>query len=98
METKNKTLIIWSGILLSNLLGFAFILFSKWITEKTSAMEGIFIFSDFVLVPIGMGIICYKFWKKINTKLNDLWWPLIETTVIAIGCSWFIMKEGVICL
>jgi hypothetical protein len=98
METKNRRALLLYGIIISNLAGFLFLLLSKWILDMSTGVEGLFIFSDFVLVPIGMGIICYAFWRKTSTKLSDFWWNLAENTLVAIGCSWFIMQEGVICL
>lgn len=55
-------------------------------------------FSEFVLVPLGMGIIAMKFWVKTEKRIVRLLPYIVLNTIIALALSAIFMHEGVICL
>lgn len=84
--------------LFSNLVGFIAIAINKFILWRLAEQAGLLVFSEFVLVPIGMGIICAWFWKDEGyTNLSIMGYCVVDS-LIAIGLSAILLGEGVICL
>jgi len=83
------------GIVLANIIGLGIIYIN---TYFNSQKDGILIFSEFVIIPLLMGIICAWFWKDLGLR----GWPMTGYAVLAgllaILLSFFILGEGVICL
>lgn len=83
--------------LFSNLMAFVAIAISKLLLADV-AESGLFIFSEFVIIPLGMGIICAWFWKDEEyTGLSVTGYCCIDA-LIAIALSYIFLKEGIICL
>jgi hypothetical protein len=81
----------------SNLMAFAAIAVSKFLLADV-AESGLFIFSEFVIIPLGMGLICAWFWKDEEyTSLKKTGYCCINA-IIAIALSYVFLKEGSICL
>jgi hypothetical protein len=99
-EKKLKTdrNLVFRGFLYSNIVGFIIIGLTRAIMHLNEDIGKIFIFSDFVLVPIAMGIICMKFWIPLNKKMPFLILLCIPNTLIAIVLSVIFLREGVLCL
>ncbi len=85
---------IAKGIILSNIFAFVIIGLSKFLTTN----PGMLIYSEFVIVPIVMGIICAWGWKDLDMKRSKMAWLACLNSLIAIGLSAIILKEGAICL
>jgi len=67
----SKGIRVIAGMFVSNLIGMTLIWFSKFLMEQVndimkSDYSGVFIFSDFIIIPIVMGIICAFFWSNLN--------------------------------
>ena len=81
----------------SNLMAFVAIAVSKFLLADV-AESGLFIFSEFVIIPLGMGLICAWFWKDEEyTSLKKTGYCCINA-IIAIALSYVFLKEGSICL
>ncbi|UZJ64343.1 hypothetical protein OKW96_18500 [Sphingobacterium sp. KU25419] len=86
---------IASGILLANLFAMTVIgLQTKFSHEDA----GILIFSEFVIIPMLMGIISAWHWKNMNLKGKQITGYSIINGLIAIALSYLFLNEGVICL
>ena len=89
---------IFKGILFSNLFAIVAFAIAYGITNWNEEIGGILSFSEFVLVPIGMGIIAMKFWIETKFRLLALLPYAILNTLIAIALSAVFMGEGIICI
>ncbi|MDB4918502.1 hypothetical protein [Mucilaginibacter sp.] len=83
------------GFLVPNIFAIATIGTTKY-TALTSS--GILIFSEFIIVPILMGIISAWFWKDLELPGRKLSLYSIYNTFLAILFSFLFLSEGVICL
>lgn len=83
------------GILCSNIIALTIIGINTYFHDQK---DGVLIFSEFVIVPLLMGVICAFFWKDLGLK----GWPTTGyatlTGLLAILLSFFILGEGFICL
>jgi hypothetical protein len=75
---------------------FAFLVIG--VTKIFVPQPGVLAFSEFVIIPIIMGIISAWFWR--NTTLNSRLWALeaLYNTFLAILFSYVFLHEGTICL
>lgn len=88
---------LYAGMLAANLFGLIVIWATKYFTLD-KPYENVYIYSDFILVPVAMGIICAFFWRTLgfNTKAYMGW--SILTATVAILLSYIFLHEGTICL
>ncbi|MCS3556444.1 MULTISPECIES: hypothetical protein [unclassified Sphingobacterium] len=86
---------IASGILLANLFAMTVIGLQSAFGHEDA---GILIFSEFVIIPMLMGIISTWYWKNLNLKGKQITGYSIISGIIAIALSYFFLNEGVICL
>ena len=56
------------GFILSNIFAFVMICLSNYFTFK----PGVLIYSEFVIIPIVVGIICAWSWKGLNMKRSAM--------------------------
>lgn len=86
---------IASGILLANLFAMTVIGLQSAFGHEDA---GVLIFSEFVIIPMLMGIISTWYWKNLNLKGKQITRYSIISGIIAIALSYFFLNEGVICL
>ena len=96
MNEKAKQTIL--GILISNLFGITVIGLTKYLFEPNSNAQGIFIFSEFIVLPMLMGIIAAWFWRGLGFSGWKLFLYNLYNVSLAIALSYLFMGEGVICL
>lgn len=85
------------GYVIANILAFALIALGS-LFWKATQNNGTLIFSEFVIIPIVMGIVSAWFWRDLElTTLQLLSHACIEG-FIAILLSAGFLKEGIICL
>jgi hypothetical protein len=94
--TEKMKLKLGLGFLISNLFAMAAIGLTKWLLSADAS--GVFIFSEFVIVPILMGMISGWFWRKLNLRGRKLALYSIYNSFLAIGLSFIFLGEGIICL
>jgi hypothetical protein len=82
------------GFIISNLIAFALI----GLTKLWAPDSGLFIFSEFVIIPMLMGIVCAWFWRNLELSSNQVVGYSISNAVIAILLSAVFLHEGIICL
>jgi len=92
---------IWTpkikGMVLPN--GFAMLVIglTRYLMADTDG-GGIFILSEFVLVPLTMGLMSAWFWKDLNLSSGKNFVYTLYNSFIAIALSYVFLGEGVICL
>jgi hypothetical protein len=86
------------GILYSNAFAVVAFAIAYTIGNWYDLMGGIISSAEFVLVPIGMGIIAIKYWMHPKRRLVSLIPHTVVNTLIAIILSAVFMQEGAICL
>ncbi len=84
------------GFILPNVFAFTLIGISKLFVGQNPS--GVFIFSEFIIIPTLMGIISAWFWKDTIIKQRKLTLYSCYNGIIAILLSSIILKEGMICL
>jgi hypothetical protein len=83
------------GIIISNVI----VLIIIWINNLLhSQKDGVLVFSEFVILPLLMGVISAWFWRNLNLKSRSLIWYSILNGFLAILLSYIFLKEGTICL
>lgn len=94
MNTKK----ILKGILLANAFAFVMMIITKLLFEWKVLFSGLFMTSDFILIPLVMGIINAQYWDGLKLKTGkQLLYLFYNTVVLLLQCFYF-MKEGVFCL
>ena len=94
---------LYQGIIISNLFAMIVIGINKYIDFKYIDVIGggtqeFLMYSNFVLIPIVMGIICARFWRDLEMKNVIYVGNSILTGSIAILLSYMFLNEGTICL
>lgn len=108
MRPRDWRLSILVGCLVSNLLGFAatgllvLLLTRNWAQfgDIGSWTAGTIAFSNFFIIPLGMGIVASYFWRDIPERsYRSIGCGLIVLNLVAslVGAG-FVLKEGVVCL
>jgi hypothetical protein len=87
------------GFIVPSILGIGLIALDKYLlTQNSSAGSGAFVFSEFVVVPILMGLIAIWYWRKLNLSNWTIFGYCTILTFTAILLSSVFLGEGVICL
>lgn len=86
---------ILQGILIANIFAFLIIGIQSSLAPRDT---GILVFSEFVIIPMLMGIITAWFWKDTGIRGKQITGYSILNGLIAILMSFFFLGEGFICL
>lgn len=84
----------------SNLIAFILLGLTRFLLYRHGEWHsnGAYIYSEFVIIPILMGLVCAWFWCKERRSSRTIMWMTCSNTFIAIALSFVFLKEGVICL
>jgi hypothetical protein len=87
------------GFIVPNLVGVAIIAADKyWISDHFNSFPGTLVFSEFIIIPMLIGIMSAWFWRGLDFSGRKLTGHSIANVFIAIGLSYIFLGEGVICL
>jgi hypothetical protein len=86
------------GYVVSNTMAFVLIGLGKLLLDHNQGGMGLLVASEFIIVPMLMGIICAWFWRPLELSTSRVTWRSIYTTLIAILLSAVFLGEGFICL
>lgn len=97
---NNKTTKVILGIVLANIVAVVIIAVSKWAVaqDESSGLAGVFVWTDFIIVPLLMGIICAYIWKDLQLSGKAYTLYSIVNSMLTVIVSYFFLKEGYICL
>jgi len=99
MYQQTRATEIAKGIIVANVMALAIMALTNVLINKDAGYdESILIFSEFIIIPLLMGIISAWFWRKYNLSGWDITGYSVITTLIAIAFSFIFLKEGAICL
>jgi uncharacterized protein YndB with AHSA1/START domain len=103
MYHKTRNTEIAKGIIVANLIAFCIMGLSKLILNyygyrPMHGAAGTLVFSEFVVIPLLMGITTAWFWRQCNFTSRAITGYSVITTVVAIALAYLILKEGTICL
>ncbi|MGZ3833865.1 MAG: SRPBCC family protein [Mucilaginibacter sp.] len=87
-----------NGYLASNLVGMAIIAANKYLLQSPNSAGGTFIFSEFVIIPMLMGIIAAWFWRPLELTGRAAAGKSVINACLGIFLSSIFMGEGVVCL
>jgi uncharacterized protein YndB with AHSA1/START domain len=95
-----KTQKIIAGIIVANVFAMLIIGITKWTCSQGDApyISGVFIFSDFIIVPVLMGIITSYFWRDLKLSGGMYTFYAIFNSLAAVACAYLFLSEGYICL
>ena len=85
-----------NGFFVANLVSFTVIALTRYFTLLGNS--GTLIFSEFVIVPILMGIISTWYWRNLRLSTGQLTILSIYNALVAVILSFVFLGEGAICL
>ncbi|KLT65414.1 hypothetical protein [Pedobacter sp. BMA] len=94
MKKVNKTLL--PGFIVPNILIISAIAITRYLIGPSK--PGVLVFSEFVILPVLMGILSSWFWKTVPLKTATRVGYSVFNGLIAIVLSFFFLREGTICL
>jgi len=95
--TKAKGLKLFLGMLVANTVGINVIFLTEYFARH-SDLQSFLSFSDFILVPTAMGIICARIWRDLQLTNKEYLGYSVLTALLGIAGSAIFLGEGVICL
>lgn len=96
MENKNREII--KGIVFANLFAFVMMGITHLLINSNSSLSGIFMTSDFIVVPIVMGIINAYCWQNLKLRRYDKILYTFYNLIIVLLLAFLFMNEGIFCL
>jgi hypothetical protein len=99
-SNSNRTNAI-KGLIISNCIAFVIIGITKFAINKLlfiNSGAGVLVFSEFIIIPILMGIICAWYWKGLQLKGRVSALYSCYNSFLAIFLSSVFLGEGIICL
>ena len=96
--SKQKTKMIWVGILAANVAAALLIGLGLWLSQKSSTAATIFISSDFTLVPGVMGLMGAFCWKDLRLTTTEYFIYSLLISSFGLISGGLFMGEGAICL
>ena len=96
MEDRDKNIL--KGLVIANVFALIMMGFTSLLFKYNSSLSGIFVTSDFILIPIVMGIINAYWWQNLGLSSNHRLLHTFSNLAILLLLSFIFMGEGVFCL
>lgn len=89
-----------TGIAISNLVGIAAIFAYRYILREIGNSNSFetFVTTQFVVLPMGMGIVASFYWRKLRFTGGESAIGSLAVTALALFCSFIFLREGVLCI
>lgn len=94
---RRRALIAW-GLLAANMVAAGLIEMGIWLNSINGTAGSVLISSDFLLVPLVMGLITAFFWKEFALTTTEYFLYSLLNSVLGLVVAGIFMHEGVICL
>lgn len=94
---KRRFRLLW-GIAAANFAAFVLIGLGFWLNSINGTAASVLISSDFILVPVAMGLLTAFFWKDLALTTMEYFLYSLVTTGFGLVSAGVFMREGVICL
>jgi hypothetical protein len=102
MHKTSPAITVALGIIVANIIGFAIISLTQYMLTVTTIDESntgaVLVYSEFVIVPMLIGVVAVWFTRNINLSRSSTIAYSLSNTIVAIFLSHYILKEGVVCL
>ncbi len=95
---ENKTISIIKGLLIANLFALIMMGITSSLIKYNSSLSGIFMASDFIIVPIIIGIINAYWWRDLKLSRYDSIIYTCYNLIVVLLLAFFFMGEGIFCL
>lgn len=95
---KRRRSFLLYGFLAANLAAMALIGLGFWLQSINGTAAGVLISSDFLLVPLVMGLLSAFFWKDLALTTMDYFLYSLVNCGLGLVAAGVFMREGVICL
>ncbi|WP_123040526.1 SRPBCC family protein [Cohnella candidum] len=95
---NNKKAAIWKGIIAANLLALVCLGATTALLKMSTGEPGMLILSEFVILPMIMGIVNAYFWRSHGVTAGPSFGYGFLNLIISLVLSAFFMGEGVNCL
>jgi len=97
-EAKRRRALVAWGLLTANAVAAALIGLGFWLNHINGAAAGILISSDFLLVPLVMGLITAFFWRGLALTTTEYFLYSLLNSGLGMVSAGVFMGEGIICL
>jgi hypothetical protein len=97
LAKKRRTFLI-CGFVAANLAAAALIGLGFWLEHLNGETAGVLISSDFLLVPLVMGLLAAFFWKDLALTTTEYFVYSLINSAGGLACAAVFMGEGIICL
>ncbi len=89
-----------TGIVVANVFAMIVIWFTKWLSshQTVASFAGVFVFSDFIIVPVLMGIIAAYFWRDLNLTGGQYVVHAIYNSLLAVAGAYFFWARDIFVL
>jgi len=94
---RRRALVAW-GLLAANVAAAGIIGLGFWLNGLNGTMGGVLISSDFLLVPVVMGLVAAFFWKALALTTTEYFLYSLLNSALGLVTAGVFMREGVICL
>ena len=71
---------------------------SRWLVAVNNDTSGVLVLSNFIVVPLLMGIVSAFFWRNLKHSILQVFLFALLNTAIGIAMSALFLREGTICL
>lgn len=101
LKWRRRNRAYWGGVGLAVLAGALAMLFAGYLisrVESQTTLWATYLSSQFIAIPIGMGIAASFFWRNLDLSRWAYFNGILCILAIGIAMSYFVIHEGVICL
>ena len=95
---KHPPLTIMGGLLAATLAAAGLIGLGFWLNQINGNAASILISSNFLLVPLVMGLLCAFFWRNLGLTTVEYFLYALVNSALGLAVAAVFMHEGVICL
>ena len=98
LPSKRRRNFLFLGFLAASLTAAGLIGLGYWLQSLNGTAASVLISSDFLLVPLVMGLLSAFFWKDLGLTTLEYFLYSLVNTASGLVCAGVFMREGVICL
>ena len=97
-QPRRPPFAIMGGLLAATLAATGLIGLGFWLNQVNGEAAGVLISSDFLLVPLVMGLLCAFFWRNLSLTTVEYFLYALVNSALGLAVAAVFMHEGVICL
>jgi uncharacterized protein YndB with AHSA1/START domain len=86
------------GLVAANVFAILMMFLTNWLFRKGGPNNGLYLASDFTVLPLSMGILMAYCWRRLDLTMVEYFGFSVISSLIAIVAAYYFLREGVICL